>query len=208
MRDVTEQFREAIRAAGVEPPGDVIPDGKLHRFASNGKRGDDAGWYVLHGDGIPAGIFGDWRTGIKETWRADIGRTLTPAEEAAHRLKVNAMRREREAEEARQRAEAAREAVSIWHAAQPAPDGHPYLTRKHVKTHRIRLHDNLLVIPLRHGGKLHSLQFIDPDGKKRFLTGGRVRDLISPSVNRRARHCASRKVSQPARRYTKRPATR
>ena len=67
-----------------------------HRFSSSGKRADDAGWYVLHSDTIPAGMFGDWRTGIKENWRADIGRALSPAEESAHRAKLKAMQRERE----------------------------------------------------------------------------------------------------------------
>lgn len=43
-----EAFRSAIAATGITPPADVIPDGKIHRFASNGERGDDAGWYVLH----------------------------------------------------------------------------------------------------------------------------------------------------------------
>ena len=66
----TDQFREAIRSAGLEPPDIIKADGKLRRFASNGKRSDDAGRYVLHGDGIPAGAFGDWRTGISESWRA------------------------------------------------------------------------------------------------------------------------------------------
>ncbi|MCA1604763.1 MAG: hypothetical protein LC775_04645, partial [Acidobacteria bacterium] len=69
-------FRAAMRAHGLNPP-EIIADGRLHRFTSNGRRGDDAGWYLLHGDGIPAGCFGDWRTGFSQTWRADIGRDLT-----------------------------------------------------------------------------------------------------------------------------------
>jgi putative DNA primase/helicase len=56
-----DQFRDAIQAAGLTPPEVIDADGKLHRFASNGKRGDTAGWYVLHDDGILAGSFGDWR---------------------------------------------------------------------------------------------------------------------------------------------------
>jgi len=36
-----EQFRDAIRDAGLEPLGVIEPDGKIHRFATNGKRGDD-----------------------------------------------------------------------------------------------------------------------------------------------------------------------
>ncbi len=62
-----EKFRQAIQSAGLTPPDVIEADGKLRRFASSGKRGDDAGWYVLYGDGIPAGIFGDWRTGISQT---------------------------------------------------------------------------------------------------------------------------------------------
>ncbi len=61
-----EQFRDAIRFAGLEPPDVIEAEGKLRRFATNGKRGDDAGWYILHADGIPAGSFGDWRTEVSE----------------------------------------------------------------------------------------------------------------------------------------------
>lgn len=174
MRDPVQRFRDAIQSAGLVPPEVIEADGKLRRFGSNGKRGDDAGWYVLHGDGIPAGSFGDWRTGHSQAWRADIGRDLTPDEKAAHRHKVAAMQREREAEEARQRAEAAKKAAAIWNAATPAPSDHPYLARKGIKRHGVKLHNGALVIPMRSGGELCSLQFIGADGDKRFLTGGRV----------------------------------
>lgn len=40
MRNEIEQFRAAMRAVGLEPP-DRIEPGNLHRFPSNGKRGDD-----------------------------------------------------------------------------------------------------------------------------------------------------------------------
>jgi putative DNA primase/helicase len=140
-------FRDAIRSAGLQPPDVIESDGKLHRFSSNGKRGDDAGWYVLHGDGIPAGSFGDWRTGISQSWRADIGRALNPAEESAHQARVEAIRRKRETEEKRCRIEVARKAAMIWKEAQPAPDDHPYLARKGIKAHGAKIHDGKLIIP-------------------------------------------------------------
>jgi putative DNA primase/helicase len=174
MSEAIEQFRDAIRAAGLNPPDAIHADGKIRRFATNGKPKDDAGWYVYHGDGIPAGSFGDWRTGISESWRADVGRALIPAEEAARRAKVEAMRREREAEETRRHTEAMNKAAAIWKTAQPAAENHPYLTRKNIKAHGARLHNGTLVIPVREGSELNSLQFIDGDGQKRFLTGGRV----------------------------------
>jgi putative DNA primase/helicase len=174
MRDHIEQFRAAIHSAGLTPPEVIQPDGKLHRFASNGKRGDDAGWYVLHVDGIPAGVLGDWRTGASKRWRADIGRSLSPQEEAQHRAQLAAMRREREADEANRRAEAREKAAAIWQVARPTPDDHGYLVAKGVKAHGLRVHDGALVVPMRDGAELHSLQFIAADGGKRFLAGGRV----------------------------------
>lgn len=182
---MTETFRDAIRTAGLEPPDVIEPDGKLHRFTSNGKRGDDAGWYVYYGDGIPAGCFGDWRKGIKGNWRADIGRPLTLAEESAHRAKVETMRRDREAEESRRHTEAANTAAVTWKEAQPATGEHPYLSRKGVKAHGLRIHDGALVIPLRDGAALHSLQFINADGHKRFLPGGRVAGCYFSIGNRK-----------------------
>ena len=173
--DSQQQLREAIQAAGLNPPELIYPDNKLHRFATNGKRGDTSGWYVLHADGIPAGAFGDWRTGVSETWRADVGRTLTPQEDAEHRAKVEAMRRQRAAEEKRRRAKAKENAAAIWEASQPTPEDHPYLIRKRVKPFGVHVNDGALVIPMRDAdGALHSLQFIDPDGNKKFLAGGRV----------------------------------
>ena len=173
MKGSIEQFRDAMLAAGLVPPETIDADGSLYRFASNGKRGDDSGWYVLHSDGIPAGCFGDWRTGLLQTWRADIGRALTPAEQAAHRERIEVMKRERDAWQEQVRAEAASKAAAIWDRAAPCTE-HPYLSSKGIQASGARLYKESLVIPLRAEGALHSLQFIGADGEKRFLTGGRV----------------------------------
>lgn len=166
------QFRDAIRSAGLEPPS-IIEPGKLYRFGTSGKRGDDAGWCKLFDDGR-GGAFGDFRSGLSETWQARRDKPFTGAELEAFKQRCERERHEREAEEARRRAEAASKSAAIWKAAQPATGDHPYLIRKRVKAHGARLHNGALVIPMRDGGELHSLQFIGPDGEKRFLTGGRV----------------------------------
>jgi phage/plasmid primase-like uncharacterized protein len=171
MNSAPEQFRDAIRAAGLVPPDVIEADGKLRRFSSNGKR-DDAGWYVLHGDGIPAGAFGDWRTGIEQTWRGDIGRKLTFAEAQELQRRKKAAQREREAEEAKCHQEARDRARAIWKTAPIATD-HPYLSRKGVKAFGLRISDGRLLVPMIDtSGELRSLQFIDADGEKRYLAGG------------------------------------
>jgi putative DNA primase/helicase len=169
----TEQFRDAIRAAGIEPPETIEADGRIHRFATNGKRDDTAGWYVLHTDGVAAGAFGCWRNGIDETWNA--GTELSAADREKHRRTLEMIKRAREEENERRRAEAAQTALRIWEQATAVGD-HPYLKRKNVKPHGLRVRDGLLVIPVLdvETCDLISLQFISAEGEKKLLPGARV----------------------------------
>ncbi|NCT56936.1 MAG: DUF3987 domain-containing protein [Legionella sp.] len=174
MFDCMDQFSEVIRSAGIIPPEIINADGQLYRFSSNGKHNDRAGWYVLHGDGIPAGCFGDWRTGINQNWHANIGRSLSPIEEEKHRDRVKKMQMKRQAEEISIKAEAQAKALSIWKKASTA-NTHLYLEKKQIKAHGAKIIKDILIIPLwDENRKLHSLQYIYPSGEKRFLTGGRV----------------------------------
>ena len=218
--DTNTQFREAIARADLAPPDHLVAgDGNLYRFATNGKRGDDSGWYVFHSDGIPAGAFGCWRTGMSETWRADVGRELTPKEEREHRERIARARAARERADVKRQEDAAVRAGGRLAHAKPAPADHAYLTTKGVPPHELRVHqglltirgidcDGALVMPLRDsGGVLHSVEFITADGEKRYLPGGRVTGcsalLASPTAC-----CASLKASQRQRACTRRPATR
>lgn len=170
-----EQFRAAIVAAGLTPPEDIHADGKLHRFPSNGQRGDDSGWYLLHLDGVPAGAFGCWREGLRQQWCSKTPDTMTQAEREAHRQKLEAMRQQRQSDTAERQQQAAAEAAQRWQDATPATS-HPYLSAKGVQAHGVRQQGKALLIPMRDpAGTLHSLQNIDGEGSKRFLPGGLVK---------------------------------
>jgi phage/plasmid primase-like uncharacterized protein len=95
MRGATP-FRAAILATLPEalPPA-VIEPGHLHRFPTNGKRSDRAGWCHLYPDGR-GGAFGCWRAVLTEHWSAEDPRTMTPAERAAHARAVMQTTAERE----------------------------------------------------------------------------------------------------------------
>ena len=82
-----DQFRAAMSAAGIDPPDTIKDTGRLERFSTNGKQRDDGGWYVFHADGCPAGMFGDWRQGMKVPWAANLGRALTPSEIKANKAR-------------------------------------------------------------------------------------------------------------------------
>lgn len=103
-------------------------------------------------------------------------RELTPAEKKAFARRMDALRRQHDAEQRQRQADAAASAAIRWAAAEPAA-GHPYLGAKGVKAHGIRIEaGHTLLIPMRDTeGRLHSLQSITPDGAKRFMPGGRVK---------------------------------
>ncbi|NTZ86241.1 DUF927 domain-containing protein [Burkholderia metallica] len=81
-------------------------------------------------------------------------------------------------------AAASERAATIWDGAELAPDDHPYLIQKGVSAHDLRVYrgslkiadmpcDGALIVPLySETGVLSSLEFIAPNGDKRFLPGG------------------------------------
>lgn len=157
------------------PPDDILADGGLHRFASSGKRGDDAAWYVLHDDGIPAGAFGCWRAGVTQTWRANPGRKLSVIAAAALQRRMAELARKREADEAQRHDEARERAAQLWDAAAPADPAHAYLARKNVRPHGIRQSNGKLLVPMRDAdGVLWNVERIEatPGAKKKGLFGG------------------------------------
>ncbi|GHC96694.1 hypothetical protein GCM10007320_50880 [Pseudorhodoferax aquiterrae] len=119
------------------------------------------------------GIAHCFRCGYVESRREQ--RELTPAERKAFAQRMEALRRNHDAEQRQRQAEAAASAAVRWVSAQPAHD-HQYLRAKGIQAHGTRIEGNALMVPLRDtSGQLHSLQFIAADGAKLFMPGGRTR---------------------------------
>jgi putative DNA primase/helicase len=175
MRDSVSEFRNVMRVAGIEPPAEITADGELHRFRVEAdKAGTRNGWYVLHVDGVPAGAFGSWKLGVTHSWCAKDKASLSYAERGEVSARLDNIKRQREAELTDSRTKARGKALSIWRIAQLV-ESHPYLSKKRVCAYGIRQNKGRLVIPLRDTqGTIHSLQFIDAEGNKRFLPGGSI----------------------------------
>lgn len=175
-----DQLRDAIKGAGLEPPEEILMDGKIHRFRSGTKgapgHGDKPGWYLVFGDGIPAGRFGCWRAGMEVTWRADVGRKLTQTEEMSHAKRLSEAKALRDAALERQHQVASETVEKIWTTANPANAEHPYLAKKGIQTHGARITgDGRLVVPLYDSdGTLATLQYIDHEGGKLYHPGGQT----------------------------------
>ncbi len=203
--EIVDAFLDAMRDAGLEPEfrhGQKIEigpnrDGKPHRFHVSGdSKGSRNGWYVLFVDGIPAGEFGSWKSGYRQTWCLKNPTELTPEERRAIDKRMADAKAAREKEQREREGEAARLANLHWESAvDVVGDDHPYLKRKGVVSHGLRamswpcrnsdgetyrhIEDSLLVPLMVQSGKIVSLQAIFPavDTKmgrdKDFLSGGK-----------------------------------
>ena len=165
-----EGFRSEISKAGLSLPNEIIDDGRIHRFSSNGKTTDNAGWYVLFTGGIAAGTFGCWREDVKINWCSVDEAKLTQSERHEFNKKIKEAKKQREQEEERNRTKARNKANNIWKQSTDAPTDHPYLLSKKVQPHGLKLSRGKLVVPLYYQDSApQSLQFIGSDGEKKFL---------------------------------------
>jgi putative DNA primase/helicase len=127
-------------------------------------------------------------------WRDDGRHQLPPPDEVAEQRRIATERAAKEqAEIARERAETAKKAVAILQAAAEVKADHPYLSRKQVspvatlreidanaaamilgyapKSGGEQLTGRLLVVPVKQGDELSTLELIDGDKRKAALAG-------------------------------------
>jgi hypothetical protein len=215
-QDIVPAFLQAMHAHGIVPDArgrDALnADGALVRFHVEGdRRGTRNGWAVLFGDHVPAGEFGSWRTGARHAWCAKSASALTVAEQRSIRQRQDAARTEREQQQRGREEDAAKAANVLWNRALPAEANHPYLVRKGIQAHGLRVSAwpirnsqglvfrhiaNALLVPVMNAtGRIVSLQAIFP----RHLRGPQAgllpchRHTAARSADRhrrRLRHCS------------------
>lgn len=169
-----EEFTLALEQAGLDLGGESpIMDGAIHRVPLvGGKRGELDGAYCGFLDEHPAGWMQNFSTGEKDKWVAS-GHTLSKEELEVQRAEIAQRREERQQALTERRNEAAREAHTEWIAYDWATGENPYLQEKGIPPLGVREDlDGNLMVPVQNAERdLRGLQFISPDGQKRFLRG-------------------------------------
>lgn len=175
MTDIVDQFSETLVTAGIEfAEGErIIPDGTLHRVRLiHDKPGQRSGWYCLHLDPPASGTGGSWKSGARVNWCVKRRQALSAAELDVLRRRIERERATAQAEREAQHREAAKRGAWVWKHAKPAAPTHEYLRRKSLKPGIARQHGDALVLPVMDfSGYLRGVQYIRPDGQKRFLGG-------------------------------------
>ncbi|MCK9622022.1 MAG: toprim domain-containing protein [Methylobacter sp.] len=167
-----EEFKNAMRDCGIEPPRDIFPDGVLRRFKIKNK---SCGWVILHGGDYWAGAFGDWSKDFKAKWKQKEkeGVKKIYSKEEIDRIKNH--KKEEEINRRIKRSEAAVFSQNIWSLANECIS-HTYLTKKRVKSYGLKAATNgILLVPIYNRfGALVNLQRIYADGTKKFMTGAEI----------------------------------
>lgn len=166
-------FAQQINAALGSTVDHLSPDGNLHRFSTNGKSSDTAGWYFMPTPDVV--VAGCWRSGQTVTLFAD-GKRKDDGDV------VEAIRRARAAyreERARKSEEAANKAGELLSYSKPLDYGHPYIQQKKIhnmpwlksKLRARMMQKSILLDMVNAHGELVGAQIIHEDGSKKFLAG-------------------------------------
>ena len=170
-----EAFRRSMIDRNLGPAGmiAIVSDGQIHRYRVEGdKAGSRNGWYVLFADGVPAGKFGSWKTGETHTWCLKAHEELTEAEKLARAEQQKAAQQAREAEQ-HVWEETAAKVAAHWQNGREVSSDHSYVVAKGVTPKGARQLGEQLMIPFYDAdGRLRTLQWIQPDGSKRYAGGG------------------------------------
>lgn len=175
-QDPIASFIDHMRDVGCGPADGIAiePDDKWHRYQLYGDKPTVRnGSYKLkiEPDGFAVGVCQSFREGIPHGWHVKATRKASAEDRAAWKAKAEADKRRQAAEAAKVAAEAAERSRGIW--AKLKPGQTDYLTRKRLDATVIgtRERAGLCVVPMWSDGKLVGLQFIAPDGSKRFIRG-------------------------------------
>ena len=183
--DQEQSLLSTMASCGLAPrhPGKLfgkLSDGRVSRYElEDGKKGNINGALCVYANtGRPAGWFWSWADSIKQSWTSFDVSALSDAERREMKAKQAEVNRQRDEEQKRVWQEVAAKAQKLWDAGGPAKVGetvHPYLVAKRVKPYGIKALRQSLMVPARNAsGLITTLQFIQADGQKRFLTGGQI----------------------------------
>jgi len=181
--DPRTAFMKEVRSHGFDMP--MVPElGRIMRFDAPGeKRGKKSGWAwydeasdnFLPGGLIGFGSFGSFKGNPdKVTWSSKCREAMSPNELAHYDEQRRVAKTALNAAIKEEHDVAAIRAQDIWNEATAAPEAYPYLTRKKISPHAVRVSRGRLIVPvIDAAGIITSLQFIDAEGGKKFLKGGK-----------------------------------
>jgi phage/plasmid primase-like uncharacterized protein len=192
-----QEFLEHLLDFGFQNIANIV-EGRIVRVMDDQDKGKKkTGWYVYHefddsyndGHVIGCGAFGTWRDDVTHNWMSRGIENMSPAEKLEFQDRRKAAEEIRKKEELQRQHNAAMACFDIYqNATEPDPQ-HGYFTKKEIQPlGHIRQKDDTLIIPMMNSqNEITSLQYIKPDGSKKYHPGGKVKGalVILPGDNQK-----------------------
>lgn len=188
--DLYDDCLAHMQANELSPEGSIQATGEIHRYSIDSKKNQPDEWYIafkgLSHKGNPylCCIYGSWSTGETFTYKSWESQkfSIRFSKEERKQVEKNFAEAQRKSQEEREHNHklAAENAQKIWNKAVEA-DNHPYLEKKGVKSHGLKVQSkqkspNLIIPAYNREGEIRTLQYIYENKQKkfqkRFLAGG------------------------------------
>ena len=181
--EIEAQFRAFMSENNCEPVENITlnMDDKIERFRVIGdKKSETTGAYRLSLEGWPHGWCQNWREGKAITWTfnrdrirdGSLKKSLTDDAFKQMIEKSKAHQAEMTKQLESRQLEASEKANLLFKNLKTSAQesGQAYLKEKQIKSYGLKLQENNLVVPLYDiNGNFKSIQFISPDGTKKFF---------------------------------------
>jgi phage/plasmid primase-like uncharacterized protein/antirestriction protein ArdC len=178
-----EELANAMAAKGLVLSGEhPIMDGKSHRIEAVGDdsgKGEKSGFYVAHGDGVPAGYLKNHRTGEEMRWKA-VGYTLSDEQKNTLAKIAREKYQLRDEKTTKRQEQVAKKLTASLDKLEPVAERTAYMQAKGIdaeqgifqtrdKDGRIKL-----LVPLTDiDGKVWSMATIGAEGEKSYAKDGK-----------------------------------
>lgn len=178
-----EEILSAFSEQGLNP-GQIVLDGRIHRFKADKSDTKNSGWYVgwqnhtqLGGEIFQVVVFGNYKEGVTHQYQTE-GRKYSAHDRKAIKEQIEKAKKAAEAQREISWREVAEDVKKMWDSFSEEGSSQ-YLTRKQIENFNglnIRFDDkgNFYVPARDFDGKIWSFEKIQYDGTKRFHPGGRV----------------------------------
>lgn len=163
---------DSILSSGIEPPSTIEFDSEIHRFGKK-KRS----WYVAHLLPVPICIYGDWKFGEKFKYIHSGNKSLSIDEKRQVSRSISVLKRSHQKKLEEQYSQARLKTLLILKQSKPVIF-HDYLKAQKILPLGLTEYKHKIAIPVTDGENVHSLQFINSNGQKRFLKGGKTKGMF------------------------------
>jgi phage/plasmid primase-like uncharacterized protein len=183
--DPRNEFMEHLLDQGFQNIGQII-EGRIVRVMDSQDKGKKrTGWYVYHefddsyndGNVIGCGAYGTWRDDVTHNWMSRGVENMSPVEKVEFQERRKEAEKIRREEEQQRQLDAALACFDIYQAAHDANPEHGYLTTKQINPlGAVKQKNDSLIIPMMDSeNRITSLQYIKPDGTKKYHPGGKIK---------------------------------